>query len=212
MIPTAMEAKPVRNWPRIALWLVVTTLVYNIIEAGIALWSGASAGSIALEGFGMDSLVETSAAVLLLWRLRVEAQGSDRETIERAERLVYRFVGFTFMLLVIYILAQSGWMLYQKNHPEESLVGIILACCSLTIMPIVAWGKLRAAREIGSAALRAEAKETLACSLLSLALLLGLLGNELMGWWWADPLAALAMVPWLIKEGLEGLRGECACG
>jgi divalent metal cation (Fe/Co/Zn/Cd) transporter len=96
---------------------------------------------------------------------------------------------------------------------SESLIGIILALASLVIMPLVAWGKLRVANAIGSAALRAEAKETLACSYLSLALLLGLVANATAGWWWADPVAALCMVPWLVKEGMEGLRGEhCEAG
>jgi divalent metal cation (Fe/Co/Zn/Cd) transporter len=204
-----------RDWTRIGLWLVGATLVYNVVEAVIALASGAAADSIALIGFGLDSGIEVAAASVLLWRLSLEARGVHGERLERAERRVHRFVGATFILLALYVSAQAGWTLWTRDAPQESLVGIVLAASSLVIMPLVSWGKLRAAREIGSAALRAEAKETLACSYLSFALLLGLAANAAGGWWWADPLAALAMVPWLLREGQEGLRGEsCAdeCG
>ena len=201
-------AHPSRDWARIGLSLVGATLAYNVIEAGIALWSGAAAESIALVGFGLDSLIECAAAGVLLWRLALEARGVDGHVLERAERRVHRFVGGTFLALAIYVTAQGASALWGREAPDESLVGIVLAVASLVIMPLVSWGKLRAAREIGSAALRAEAKETLACSYLSFALLLGLGANAAAGWWWADPAAALAMVPWLVREGLEGIRGE----
>jgi len=197
-----------RNWPRIALWLVGGTMAYNVVEACIALVFGLEAGSIALFGFGLDSVIETAAAALLLFRLVVEARGADRERVERTERRVHRFVGGTFVALALYVVAQAGWTLWRGQPPAESPVGIALAVASLIVMPLVSWGKLRAARALGSAALRAEARETLACSYLSFALLLGLGANAVARWWWADPLAALLMVPWLIKEGLEGLRGE----
>ena len=199
------------DWAVIALWLVGATMAYNVVEATVALWSGAVADSVALLGFGLDSVIETAAAAVLLWRLWVEAQGADAETIERTEHRVHRFVGGTFLALALYVTVQSGWTLWAADAPEESLVGIVLAAASLVIMPLVSWGKLRAARELGSAALRAEAKETLACSYLSFALLLGLVANATAGWWWADPVAALLMVPWLIKEGREGLSGEGCC-
>ena len=199
------------NAMRVALWLVGATLAYNIIEAVVAIWSGAEADSIALLGFGFDSVIECMAAIVLFWRLWTEARGASKERVEVMERRVHRFVGITFMALALYVLVQASWILVSRNQPGESTVGIILACASLVIMPLVSWGKLRAAKRIGSAALRAEAKETLACSYLSFTLLLGLLANSLAGWWWADPIAALLMVPWLIKEGLEGLRGEGCC-
>ena len=181
---------------------------YNAIEAVVAIWSGAVANSIALVGFGLDSIIELGAAAVLLWRLAVEARGADEDVIESAERRVHRFVGFTFFALSAYVLAMSAWTLTGHRQPAESTIGIILAIASLIVMPIVSWGKFRAAREIPSPALRAEAKETLACSYLSFALLLGLLANALGGWWWADPVAAILMTPWLIREGLEGVRGE----
>jgi divalent metal cation (Fe/Co/Zn/Cd) transporter len=114
----------------------------------------------------------------------------------------------TFLLLAVYVSLQASWTLWTRAAPEASLVGILLAVASLIVMPLAAWWKFRAARAIGSAALRAEAKETLACSYLSLTLLVGLAANAAAGWWWADPVAALIMVPWLVKEGSEGVRGE----
>ncbi len=205
-------ARDGRDWRRIGLWLVTVTLVYNVVEAVIALWFGAEAGSIALFGFGLDSVIETAAASVLLWRLSLDARGADPAVIERTEHTVHRFVGGTFIVLALYVTVQSAWTLVVQELPGESWVGITLASVSLVLMPLVSWGKLRAAREIGSAALRAEAKETLACSYLSFALLLGLGANAVAGWWWADPVAALLMVPWLVKEGLEGLRGDDCCG
>jgi divalent metal cation (Fe/Co/Zn/Cd) transporter len=199
------------RWMRIALWLVSATLAYNAVEAGVALWAGGRAESISLLGFGLDSLIEMAAALALFWRLSREWGGADPAAIERSERLVHRFVGGTFIALALYVTAQAGWTLYVRAIPQESLVGIALAAASLIIMPLVSWGKLRAARQVGSAALRAEARETLACSYLSAVLLLGLGANALLGWWWMDPAAALAMVPWLVKEGREGLRGEGCC-
>jgi divalent metal cation (Fe/Co/Zn/Cd) transporter len=198
----------VNRWMRIALWLVVATMAYNAIEAVIALWSGARAASVALVGFGLDSIIELLAAGALLWRLSAEARGATPQTIEAREHFVHRFVGATFFALALYVSVEAGWALWAREMPGISGIGMVLATASLLIMPLVSWGKLRAAREIGSAALRAEAKETLACSYLSLTLLLGLVANAAAGWWWADPIAALLMVPWLLKEGLEGWRGD----
>lgn len=200
------EADP--RWLRIALSLVGVTALYNVIEAGIALASGVAAGSIALVGFGLDSVIECAAAGVVLWRLSVEARGAEPEQVEQSEHRVMRFVGVTFLLLAVYVLGEAGWTLWSADEPHESVVGIVLAAASLVIMPLIAWGKLRAAREVGSGALRAEAKETLACAWLSAALLLGLVANAAAGWWWADPVAALVMVPWLVREGIEGIVGE----
>lgn len=201
-----------KRWARIALVLVSTTLVYNVIEAIIALWSGAVADSIALISFGLDSSIETAAALVLLYRLWVEYRGADGERIQQVEHRVHQFVGATFILLALYVTGQAAWTLWHQDAPDESMIGIVLASASLVLMPLVSLGKLRAARELKSAALRAEAKETLACSYFSFTLLLGLVLNAWLGWWWADPAAALCMVPWLIKEGREGLLGEeCEC-
>ena len=205
---TEAAAHGERDWARIGFRLVAITLAYNVIEAGVALWFGTRAESIALLGFGLDSAIECAAAGVLLWRLALEARGAEPERLERAERRVHRFVGVTFLALAVYVVAQASSSLWEARAPEESIPGIILAVASLVIMPLVSWAKLRVAREIPSAALRAEAKETLACSYLSFALLLGLVANAAAGWWWADPVAALLMVPWLLKEGVEGIRGE----
>jgi len=197
-----------RNWARIATWLVGTTLVYNVIEAVVALWSGARADSIALLGFGLDSVIECAAAIMLLWRLTAQTRSLGEHSVEAAERRVQRFVGLTFFALAIYVVAQAGWSLWHREMSATSRVGIVLALASLIIMPLLAGAKIHAATKLGSAALRAEAKETLACSYLSFTLLLGLVANAAMGWWWADPVAALLMTPWLVKEGIEGVQGE----
>jgi len=203
-----LQAARARDWVRIGLWLVVATMAYNTVEGIVALWAGARADSIALLGFGLDSFIECTAAAVLLWRLAVERRGADPETIETSERKVHRFVGGTFLVLAFYVLVQASWTLWHRDPAEESIIGILLAAVSLVVMPLVSWGKLHAAKAINSAALRSEAKETLACSYLSFTLLLGLLANAVAGWWWADPIAALLMTPWLVKEGMEGLRGE----
>jgi divalent metal cation (Fe/Co/Zn/Cd) transporter len=199
------------RWMRRALWLVGLTMAYNALEAVVALWAGERAHSVSLLGFGLDSVIELAAALALFWRLSREWSGADPAAVERNERLVHRFVGGTFVALAVYVTAQAGWTLYTRAAPQESGVGIALAAASLVVMPLVSVAKLRAARVLGSRALRAEALETLACSYLSGVLLLGLGAHAWLGWWWMDPLAALAMVPWLVKEGREGLRGEDCC-
>jgi divalent metal cation (Fe/Co/Zn/Cd) transporter len=200
-----------QRWSRIALSLVIVTMAYNMLEACLALWAGIAADSIALVGFGLDSVIEVLAAGALLWRLRLEWNGAIPETVEDAERKVHRFIGGTFLALALYVLWQAGWTLWQQEAASESTLGILLALASLIVMPLISWGKLRAATVIGSAALRAEAKETLACSYLSFTLFLGLGANAVAGWWWADPVAALLMIPWLVKEGIEGWQGEECC-
>ena len=197
---------------RIALWLVAGTLAYNVIEAGIAIASGLAARSIALFGFGLDSVIESVAALVLLWRLAKGARGASDNTLAEMDQRVHRVVGATFLILATYVVAQSVWVFVTRAAPDESTIGIALAIASILVMPAVSWWKIRIARKLASHALVAEAKETIACSYLSFALLLGLLLNSLLGWWWADPAAALLMVPWVIKEGIEGLRGGCGCG
>ena len=199
------------RWTRVALWLVGATMAYNVVEAVLAVSFGLEADSIALLGFGLDSVIEVTAAAALFWRLRVEARGAGSEAIERAEERVRFIVGLTFIALAGYVTVQAGLTLWRAEPPSSTVPGIILAAASLVIMPAIAIAKLRAADHLGSRALRAEARETLACSYLSLALLVGLAGNAAFGWWWADPVAALLMVPWLIKEGREGLSGD-DCG
>lgn len=208
--PLVKAAAPSR-WLRLAVTLVAGTMLYNVVEAIIATVWGSKAESIALFGFGLDSIIECAAASVMLWHLVAQLRGDNGESRERKERTVRRFIGGTFLALALYLVFQAGWTLWGREPPSKSGVGIVLAVASLIIMPAIALGKLRVARELGSKALRAEAKETLVCSYLSFTLLLGLGANALAGWWWADPVAAFLMVPWLVEEGLEGLRGDECC-
>lgn len=192
---------------RRGLWLLYATLGYNSVEAVVAIGSGILAGSVALIGFGLDSLIEIAASAILIWRLRKEGREDD-ERIETIERRAELLVGVTFFLLAGYILLEAGSILIQRHEPGESWIGIGLALLSLVVMPILAWAKLRIARRIESRALAAEAMETIVCMYLSFALLLGLVLNAVFGLWWADPVAALAMLPLVLREGWEGVRGE----
>lgn len=197
----------IRDWAKIAYWLVAGTLIYNLLEAVVALWSGFAADSTALVGFGFDSIIESAAAGVLLWRVSMEANGAPPDAVERAEARVHKFVGLTFFLLALYVTGDSLSTLIRRDAPSESMVGIVLAIASLIIMPVIAFYKIKAAKKLGSEALHSEAKETLACSYLSFTLLLGLSANAFSeSLWWADPTAALLMVPWLIREGKEGFE------
>jgi divalent metal cation (Fe/Co/Zn/Cd) transporter len=191
------------RWLQRAEWLVLGTLLYNVAEAVVALWAGERADSIALLGFGLDSLIEIMAGAVVLWRMRVERAVAGAQRIATVERRARRLVGVTFWLLALYVVAQAGMALWRREAAEASVVGLVVAGLSLVIMPLLALGKLRAARALESAALAAEARETLACAYLSLCLLVGLGLNAWLSWWWADPAAALAMVPWLFREGKE---------
>ena len=203
------ETSGSRDWARIAYWLVGGTLLYNVMEGVIALWAGFAADSNALIGFGFDSVIESAAAGVLLWRVTIESRGAPPETVEHVERRSHRFIGITFFLLAGYILIDASLTLIRQQPPAESLIGIVLAIISLILMPALAYYKFRAADHLQSQALRSEAKETLACSYLSFTLLLGLSLNMIFpALWWADPAAALLMVPWLLREGKEGVRAE----
>ena len=191
----------------LATRLLQLTVAWNIAEGFVAVGAGIAAGSVALVGFGLDSFIEVTAALVLLWRIRLP---DHDERVESRERLAHRVVGATFIALSGYILVQAIYVVASGEDPESSTVGIVLALLSLTVMPLIGLIKRSNAQRLGSAALVAESKETLICSYLSLALFAGLAANALFGWWWADIAAALAMVPWILKEGAEGLRGE-AC-
>jgi divalent metal cation (Fe/Co/Zn/Cd) transporter len=193
---------------RRGLTLNYVTLSYNSLEGLIAIGAGVVAGSIALVGFGLDSLIEVSASVAALWRLY---RDRDERHRERAERVALQVIGVLFLLLCAYVAADAIRALYQHRAPEESVVGIVLAALSLIVMPLLARAKRRVAFAIGSGALVAEAQQTVFCTYLSAILLAGLLLNATLGWWWADPVAALAMVPIIGKEGWEGIRGHSAC-
>ena len=189
---------------RVAKLLLLATILYNVVEGVIALWSGIVAGSVALVAFGADSYIEVAAASLVLWRLGIQ----DEEFGEVVERRVVRFIGWTFMALSAAIVFRAAWSLSERSGAEESLVGIALAILSVTLMPLIALWKLRVAARGGLQSIAIEAKETIACSYLSLTLLIGLVANAALGWWWLDAATALLLTPWLIREGLEGIRGE----
>lgn len=184
------------------------TIGYNSLEGLIAITAGLIAGSIALVGFGFDSLIEVTSGSILLWRLHADVDETRRE---RIEEISLRLVGACFILLAVYVSFDSVKSLIRREAPEESIVGIVLAAVSVVVMPLLVRAKRKVARSINSGALMADSKQTELCTYLSALLLLGLLLNALFGWWWADPIAALIMVPIIVKEGLEGLRGETCC-
>jgi len=183
------------------------TIVWNTLEGVIALVSGIVAGSISLVGFGIDSFIEVTSGSALLWRMSVDSDVHRRETNEKR---ALRIVGGCFLLLAAYITYDSISDLWSKRAPEHSIAGIMLACASLVVMPVLSRAKRKVGRALGSAAMHADAKQTEFCTYLSVILLAGLLLNALFGLWWADPLAALIMVPIIAREGIEGLRGR-AC-
>lgn len=185
--------------------LEYATVGYNSLEGGIAIGAGLSAGSIALVGFGFDSVIEVISAATLLWRLYADVNEEQRERIERR---ALRIVGGSFLLLAAYVTFDAGKSLLRREAPDESIIGIILAAASLVVMPLLVRAKRRVAAAIGSKALDADATQTALCTWLSAILLGGLLLNATAGWWWADPIAALIMVPIIVREGVEGLRGE----
>ena len=184
------------------------TIAYNSLEGLIAVVAGLMAGSIALVGFGFDSLIEVTSGATLLWRLHSDADESGRE---RMEAITLRIIGVLFLLLAAYVSYDSIKSLIWREQPHESIPGIILAGASLIVMPLLVRSKRKVARGLKSGALMADSKQTELCTYLSAILLAGLLLNALVGWWWADPVAALIMVPIIVKEGLEGLRGETCC-
>lgn len=182
--------------------LEILTLAWNAVEAVVAVGSGLLAGSTALVGFGVDSLIESTSGAILLWRL------DDGEVGEAREEMALRLVGVSFLALAAWVGWDAFGALLGREAPAESLVGIGLAAVSLVVMPVLARAKRRVARGIGSRALEADSRQTELCAYLSAILLVGLGLNAALGWWWADPVAGLAMVPIIGREGLGALRGE----
>lgn len=185
------------------------TITWNIAEGVIAIVAGAIAGSISLVGFGIDSLIEVTSGAALLWRMTMDADAERRESIERRS---LQIVGWCFLALAAYIAYEAAMSLWKHEPPERSVPGIALAVVSLAVMPLLSRAKKKVAAALGSAAMRADAKQTEFCAYLSAILLVGLLLNAVLGWWWADPLAALIMVPIIANEGRESLTGDhCSC-
>lgn len=184
------------------------TISWNSLEALAALVSGSVAGSVALVGFGLDSLIEVTSGAALLWRLH-----QDREPLKRevAERLALRIVGSCFLALAAYIGYDSLSSLFTREAPQRSLPGIAIAAASLIVMPLLSRAKRKVSAGIGSAAMAADARQTDFCAYLAAILLGGLLLNALFQMWWADPAAGLVMVPIIAKEGIAGWRGKSCC-
>jgi len=180
------------------------TIAWNALEGLIAIVAGAIAGSISLVGFGIDSLVEVTSGAALLWRMSSPAEDESRE------RLSLQIVGACFLVLAAYIAYEAITSLVRTSAPDRSVVGIVLACVSLVVMPLLSRAKHKIATGLNSSALHADAKQTEFCTYLSAILLVGSLLNAFLGWWWADPAAALVMVPIIAREGVEGLQGK-AC-
>lgn len=189
--------------------LSAITVLWNIVEGVVAVAAGALSGSVALVAFGVDSFIETASALIVGWRLAYEMGGRPIQKVERAEGAASRVAGGLLLLLALYVLVDAGRRLFGFGaEPGPSPLGMILTAVSAVLMPLLAWAKLRTARALSSRALRADAFETIACTWLSLTTLAGLTLNAWLGWWWADPVAGLVLVPLIVREGLEGLRGE----
>lgn len=185
--------------------LASATIAYNVVEAAVALAAGMHASSTALIGFGLDSVIEVAAAAAVAWQF----SAPDPETREKA---TLRFIALSFFALAAYVALEAVLSLTGAGEARHSPVGIALAAVSLMVMPALAWQQTRAGREIGSAAAVADAKQTLLCSWLSAVLLVGLVLNATMGWAWADPVAALTIAGFAVREGLEAWRGDPCCG
>lgn len=196
---------------RHALRLEYLTLGWNLLEGAIAVAAALAAGSVALLGFGADSFVESASAGVLIWRLRAETDASDRAAIDRLDRRAHRLVGLSLFLLAAYIALDAGATLWRRERPHPSLVGIVLTAVSIGVMVWLARAKRRAAVALGSRALHADSFQTTACWWLSIITLAGVGLNAALGWWWADPVAALLMTALLAREGREAWRGEECC-
>lgn len=211
-------APPARSHElRLAVWIELVTIGWMFIEASVALSIGIMTRSVSLQGFGIDSIIELISGGILLWRLLVEQNGGSLDTIEHAERRAAWVTAISLFALSIYIVGDSLVSFLTHTQAEASWWGVGLAVAAAIIMPILWQSKLRVAKHIGSAALKADAVCSVTCAYMSQTLLVGLLLNRFLGWWWADPLAGLALIYFLVQEGREALHeartGEsCSCG
>lgn len=192
---------------RRGIWLSYATIAYNSLEAIGSLIAGILAGSVALVGFGIDSVIEVTASLAAQYRLRTDWDEARRG---RVDVLTMRVVGLCFVALAIYIVFDAANTLLKREAPERSLFGILILALSVIVMPILARSKKRVARAMQSGALEAEAKQTSLCAYLSVIGLAGVALNALLGWWWADPVAAMLMVPIIAREGIHGVRTDRA--
>jgi divalent metal cation (Fe/Co/Zn/Cd) transporter len=193
-----------RRLSRRAQQLAGASVTYNVIEAVVAISAGLVAGSVALVGFGLDSVVEVSSGLIILWQFR-------HRLPESRERQALRLLAFSFFALAAYVTFESARALIGGSNPETSPVGIGLAIASLIVMPILSWAQRRTGKALGSNAVVADGTQTLLCTYLSAVLLIGLLLNATLGWGWADPIAGLVIAALAVREGLEAWRGEGCC-
>jgi divalent metal cation (Fe/Co/Zn/Cd) transporter len=191
---------------RRARFLARLGLAWHAIEAAVAVGAGLVAGSVALIGFGADSVVESLAGLVVLWRF-----GGERHASDLAERRAYRLIAISFWVIAAWVAFEAVSQLGGGGHPEVSWVGIGLAAVTLVTMPPLALAKSRVAEQLHSAATRAEGRQNMLCAYLSVALLIGLGANALAGWWWADPITALVIAGFAVREGREAWRGETCC-
>jgi divalent metal cation (Fe/Co/Zn/Cd) transporter len=190
---------------RRGLLLNYVTIAYNTLEAVVAIATGVASGSVALLGFGVDSVIEVTASGAAQWRLRADM---DLERRERVELLTHRVVGWSFVALAVYVVYDSATTLWRREEPAHSAIGFGLLVLSAIVMPALARKKRRIARSLSSDALESEARQTSLCAYLSVIALTGVALNSIASWWWADPVAALGMAPIILKEGMEGIRAR----
>src|SRR5438132_6743484 len=200
---------------RLALLLTYITLSWMTIEGAASLLLGWTSKSLLLEAFGIDSVIELFSAAVLLWRLRIEASGvATSEHVDVVERRAARLVGYSLYVLVAYVILNSGYGLFiakRVTDTHESVWGILIGAVAKIGMPILAGYKLKVAARLNSRALRADAVESITCGYLSIVLMIGLAATWLLGWWWLDSVAALALIPFLSKEAGAAIRGESCC-
>lgn len=185
-------------------WVVAATITYNVIEAAVALAAGRIASSSALIGFGLDSIVEVLSAAAVAWQF----SAPNPHTRERA---AMRTIALSFFGLAAFVTVDALRILFNGVEPDHSTVGIILAAVSLAVMPGLSWFERRTGRELGSASAVADSKQTLICTYLSAVLLVGLVLNSTLGWWWADPIAAVVIAAFAVREGVEAWKGDACC-
>lgn len=201
MTPTAERRTVLERRVR---WIVAATISYNVIEAVIAIAAGRLASSAALVGFGLDSAVEVLSAAAVAWQFAAPDP-------ERRERTAMRVIAIAFFALAAVVAVESARALLGAAEPEHSSVGIALAAVSLAVMPFLSWFERRTGRELGSSSAVADSHQTLLCTYLSAVLLAGLVLNSTLGWWWADPIAALVIAAVAVREGIEAWRGDACC-
>ncbi len=203
MTDTAAVGARREVFERYARWLAYATIAWNVIEAVVAIGSGVAAGSVALIGFGLDSVVEVGSAVVVAWQFRGVSEAREARAL--------RLIAISFFALGGYILLDSGHALIAGDRAETSVAGMVIAALSLVVMPTLAYAKRRTATALDSRTVLADSKQTMLCTYLSAVLLIGLVLNATVGWWWADPLAGIAIAAVALNEGRQAWAGEDCC-